>query len=77
MKRYDSILKADGVVEFKTDNLALFDYSLEAVAEAGWTIDKYTKDLHCSEMAEGNVMTEYEEKFVKLGNKICKLIAYR
>ena len=77
MRRYDLILKKDGVVEFKTDNTALFDYSLEAIEEAGWKIDKYTRDLHCSDMADGNVMTEYEEKFVKQGNKICKLIAYR
>lgn len=77
MKRYDLILKEDGLVEFKTDNTGLFDYSLEAIEEAGWKIDKYTRDLHHSDMAEGNVMTEYEAKFVKLGNKICKLTAHR
>lgn len=77
MKRYDLILKEDGLVEFKTDNTALFEYSLEAIREAGWKIEKYTKDLHHSDMSEGNIMTEYEEKFVKLNNKICKLTACR
>ncbi len=77
MKRYDAVLKADGIVEFKTDNVDLFRYSLESIPEAGWTIKEYTEDLHNSAMAEGNVMTEYEEKFVKLGNNICKLVAFR
>lgn len=77
MKVYDKVLKADGVVEFKTDNRGLFDYSLESVPEAGWSVDAYTFDLHHSGMAEGNVMTEYETKFSAMGNPICKLIASR
>ncbi len=77
MKRYDAVLKVDGIVEFKTDNVDLFRYSLESIPEAGWRITQYTEDLHNNEMVQGNVMTEYEEKFVKLGNNICKLIACR
>lgn len=77
MKVYDRILKKDGAVEFKTDNQGLFDYSLESIPEAGWTVEAFTRDLHHSAMAEGNVMTEYEEKFSALGNPICKLIASR
>lgn len=75
MDKYRTILVADGEVEFKTDNKDLFSYSLESIPQAGWTIKQYTTDLHHSDMAENNVMTEYEEKFVKLGEKICKLIA--
>ena len=77
MAVYDRILKKDGQVEFKTDNRELFDYSLEAIPEAGWTIQESTFDLHHSDMAEGNVMTEYETKFAAEGKPICKLIAYR
>lgn len=77
MKVYDQILRKDGTVEFKTDNQDLFTYSLESIPEAGWKIDAYTRDLHHSEMAEGNVMTEYEVKFSSMGNPICKLIASR
>lgn len=77
MKVYDQVLKKDGHVEFKTDNQGLFAYSLEAIPEAGWRIDAFTHDLHHSEMAEGNVMTEYETKFSEMGNLICKLIASR
>ncbi|WP_124067273.1 tRNA (guanosine(46)-N7)-methyltransferase TrmB [Clostridium sp. E02] len=77
MKVYDQILMPDGVVEFKTDNKGLFDYSMESIPEAGWKISSYTYDLHHSEMGEGNVMTEYEEKFSLKGNPIYKLIAGR
>ncbi len=74
---YDSILKKDGIIEFKTDNQGLFDYSMESIPEAGWTIEASTYDLHNSWMNEGNVMTEYEIKFSSEGNPICKLIASR
>lgn len=74
---YDKILKKDGVIEFKTDNQGLFSYSLESIPEAGWTVEAHTFDLHHSDMAEGNVMTEYETKFASEGKPICKLIASR
>ena len=74
---YRQILKPEGLLEFKTDNRPLFDFSLESVEEAGWKLLDHTFDLHHSPMAEGNVMTEYEEKFSALGNPICKLIARR
>ena len=77
MAVYDQILQKDGRVEFKTDNQDLFSYSLEAIPEAGWRITEYTRDLHHSKMAEGNVMTEYEAKFSAQGKPICKLVAVR
>lgn len=73
--RYSQILMPDGQVEFKTDNVDLFDFSLEQIPEAGWKIIEYTRDLHNSPMNEGNIMTEYEEKFSLKGNCINKLIA--
>ncbi|MDW2800427.1 tRNA (guanosine(46)-N7)-methyltransferase TrmB [Clostridium boliviensis] len=74
---YNQILRPDGVLEFKTDNKGLFDYSLEAIPAAGWKIVDFTYDLHHSEMGAGNVMTEYEEKFSSKGNPIYKLVACR
>ena len=76
LERYDNILKDNGKIIFKTDNRALFDFSLEEVKEAGWSVELCTFDLHHSEYLEGNVMTEYEEKFVKKGNPICKMIIH-
>lgn len=79
-ERYDMILKEDGIVEFKTDNRELFEFSLEEIQETKFQVDDYTFDLHNnpdSEIYVGNVMTEYEEKFVGLGNPICKFVASR
>ena len=76
LERYDQILQEGGLVEFKTDNRDLFDFSLEEVKESGWTLLAHTYDLHhTSDMVEGNVMTEYEEKFSSMGNPIHKMIA--
>ena len=78
LKRYDTILKKDGIVEFKTDNDNLFEFSLEQVPEAEWEIVAQTWDLHNDEeMVKGNVMTEYERKFSGLGHPIHKYIIKR
>ena len=77
LERYNHILTPEGRVMFKTDNKDLFDFSLEQVEEAGWILENHTYDLHHSEYNEGNVMTEYEEKFSAKGNPICRLVAYR
>ena len=77
-ERYDVILKKDGIVEFKTDNDLLFQFSLEQVPEAGWELIEQTWDLHNDErLMQGNVMTEYEQKFSSMGNPICKMIISR
>ena len=67
LERYDHILAPDGRIMFKTDNRNLFDFSLEQIEEAGWILENYTYDLHNSKFNEGNVMTEYEEKFSAKG----------
>ena len=73
--RYREILKRDGQVIFKTDNRPLFDFSLEEVEASGWHLMNVTYDLHHSEYAKGNVMTEYEAKFSALSNPIHRLVA--
>ena len=78
LKRYDQILVPGGVVEFKTDNEDLFRFALDEIEPAGWTLDAVTYDLHNDEvMNEGNVMTEYEERFSEAGNPIYKYIISR
>lgn len=78
LARYEKVLVESGRVEFKTDNTELFNFSLEQVKEAGWALIAYTYDLHHQEeMNEGNIMTEYEQKFSEKGNLINKLIAQR
>lgn len=78
LDRYEQILIHGGVLEFKTDNTELFNFSLEQVRESSWTLEHYTYDLYHHElMSKGNVMTEYEEKFSAKGNPINKMIAKR
>lgn len=78
LARYDRFLKKDGQLEFKTDNRGLFDFAVEELPEAGWKAEQITYDLHHDEkMMQGNVMTEYEEKFSSMGNPIYKYIISR
>ena len=78
LARYDRFLKKDGVLEFKTDNRGLFDFAVEELPQAGWKLVKITYDLHHDEeMMQGNVMTEYEQKFSSMGNPIYKYIINR
>lgn len=77
LERYEKILKEGGILEFKTDNRDLFEYSLESVkGTRGWELLSHTFDLHHEEdLCRGNVMTEYEQKFSEKGQPICKLTA--
>ncbi len=79
LERYDRFLKKDGHIEFKTDNQDLFTFSLQEIEDSPlWKLDASTRDLHNDPILnEGNVMTEYEEKFSSMGNPICKLITSR
>ena len=75
LARYREILNPGKIIEFKTDNRPLFDFSLEEVKESGYTLLAFTYDLHHDEeLCKGNIMTEYEEKFSSLGNPIHKMM---
>lgn len=76
---FASVLKPQGQLEFKTDNQELFTYSLEQFETASaFRIDAVTRDLHAdSILSEGNVQTEYEQKFSEQGVPICKLVTTR
>ena len=67
----EKLLKEGGVLKLKTDNVGLFDFSLEEFAAEGLEILWMTRDLHNSDRAEGNVMTEYEKNFSSQGFPIC------
>ena len=67
---YMNILKLGGKLRFKTDNVGLFDFTLEELERVGITPDIVTRDLHASEYNEGNVVTEYEANFSSQGMKI-------
>lgn len=67
---YMNLLRDGGVIRFKTDNVGLFDFSLEEIEAMGLTPDIVTRDLHSSEWNEGNIMTEYEKNFSEQGMTI-------
>ena len=76
LKRYAVILKEGGEIRFKTDNKDLFDFSVEEFEAMGWQLSDVTYDLHAAPVP-GDVETEYEEKFSRKGNLICRLVARR
>lgn len=75
LNMYSRILTKNGRIYFKTDNRPLFDFSLEEVESAPFTLEYHTFDLHASEMDKENIRTEYERNFSEKGFKINMLIA--
>ena len=72
---YDKTFKDRNRIVMKTDNINLFNYSLESLIDYGYKIVYKTNDLDC--LSEDNIMTEYEKKFYNLGIKINKLEAIK
>ena len=68
---YRKLLKEGGVLKLKTDNVGLFDFSLEEFEALGMDVIWQTRDLHASEKNADNIMTEYEKNFSDKGMKIC------
>ena len=79
LDRYSVILKSAGQIEFKTDNVELFDFSVEAFGgHPDFELDLVSRDLHSNAaLMADNVMTEYEERFSSEGHPIYKLAATR
>ena len=75
LKAYEQVLPLEGEIHFKTDNRGLFEYSLASFSQFGMILKQVWLDLHQVEF-EGNVMTEYEEKFSALGHPIVRVEAF-
>lgn len=73
LNKYKAIFKDDVIIEMKTDNIDLFNYSYETLLQNNYEIVYLTNDLHNENV--DNITTEYEEKFASKGIKINKLIA--
>lgn len=74
-KLYFDLLPPGGEVWLKTDNVPLYEWSLEQFQACGWTLKEVTRDLH--EHGIQGVMTDYEAKFHEQGVKINRLVAVR
>ncbi|HGF7808872.1 tRNA (guanosine(46)-N7)-methyltransferase TrmB [Enterococcus faecium] len=70
----EQILRPNGEIHFKTDNQGLFEYSLASFSQYGMILKQIWLDLHQSQF-EGNIMTEYEEKFSSKGQRIYRVEA--
>ena len=74
LTKYQKILKDGAELQFKTDNVLLWEFSVEEIKNYPMEILEYYDDLH-KEKPEGNIMTEYEERFSSQGVPIHKITA--
>ena len=75
LKIYKKLLKEGTEIHFKTDNMGLFEFSIEQMSDFGMSLKNVTLDLHNSEFAEQNIITEYESRFIAEGLPIYRLEA--
>ncbi len=76
MDLYRQILQPNGTVHLKTDNQALFDFTLDSLRERNDVLNlEYTHDLYTSPLygVEQQITTDYEQKFRAQGKQICYL----
>ena len=73
LEKYKRVLKPNGEIHFKTDNLPLFEFSLEELEKNGFTLSEVSYNLH--EFKPAGVMTDYEMKFYEQGIKINRCVA--
>ena len=71
---YKKVLKNNGSIIMKTDNVELFDDSLEYFSNNGFKIESVDRDFRSVNHDE-DVITEYESKFISEGKPIYRLIA--
>ena len=69
LNKYDKLFKNNKIIEMKTDNRGLFEYSLRSFNDHGYIIKEISLDLHHSNI-DDNIMTEYEKKFSAMNNCI-------
>ncbi|MBE6687351.1 MAG: tRNA (guanosine(46)-N7)-methyltransferase TrmB [Ruminococcaceae bacterium] len=75
LEMYKGLLSPNGEIVFKTDNRPLFDFSVEEFKYMGFDLEDLTYDLHNSEYAKDNIVTEYEANFSAKGFSINRVRA--
>lgn len=62
---FQTLLKPHGFIRYKTDHEGYFDDTLALISkDSRYTTTKNTRDLHASDLLEGNVLTEFEQLFL-------------
>jgi tRNA (guanine-N7-)-methyltransferase len=75
LKLYENIFIGDYRIIMKTDNYNLFEYSKEQFINHNYDIK--ISEFNINNMPEENIMTEYEERFLNLGDSIYKIVAVK
>lgn len=75
LERYRPLLKNDAIINLKTDNVGLFEFTLEVIAQQKHSLLAHTFDLYASDIDDEakNIQTFYESRFLEEGQKICYL----
>ena len=73
LELYKQVLHPGGEIHFKTDNLPLFEFSLEEFKRCGFALSEVSYNLH--EHGAAGVMTDYEIKFHEAGLPIYRCVA--
>ena len=73
LKLYRRVLVPEGQIWFKSDNVKLFNFSVEEIPQFGYELSEVTDDLHAD--GPNGVMTDYEAKFYAQGVPIHRLVA--
>ncbi len=76
LEKYKEFLVKGGEIRFKTDDLPLFEDSLEYFEKSGFEVIYKTNDLHNSDVKD-NILTEHEIMFSNEGIKINYCVAVK
>ena len=75
LRIYADLLPLGGEIRFKTDNAALFDWSVQQLEQEGWILRTLTRNLHAQGVQ--GILTDYERRFMEEGVPIKMLVAVR
>lgn len=74
LKNYEQFLKPEAFLYMKTDNLNLFEFTLEEIAFSAFTPVRISYDFH--KEIGSNIKTAYESKFVAQGLPIYHVLCH-
>ena len=73
LEKYEHVFSGDSIIEMRTDNVDLYQYSLVSFSEGGYVLKEISFHLHQDNPPE--ITTEYEDKFSSVGNPIYYVLA--
>lgn len=74
LEKYTKIFKKNWIIEMKTDNQNLFEFSLISLSQKNYSLETVSLNLY-ENLPIDNIPTEYEKKFASKGMPIYKVKA--